>query len=136
MKGIKAFLTVLFIMPLGHALTVLALKLPEAGQVTVAGVCIVGAALIMYATNQIQSPAWTTFTGMLAGVLLWAGLVEIGVKLGAEAIDIEELKAMEFSLAIIIPLLLYFLFNENVRCNLFVSCSKTSFALNFKNLEV
>jgi len=29
MKGVIAFVTVLFIMPLGHAVTVLALKLPH-----------------------------------------------------------------------------------------------------------
>jgi len=33
MTGIKAFFTVLLIMPLGHALTVLALKLPPQGQI-------------------------------------------------------------------------------------------------------
>jgi len=121
MKGALAFLTVLFVMPLGHALTVLALKLPVNGQLTVIGTGIVTALILIYITKYIKSPAWETFIGMIAGVLLWASLVEIGVKMGAEALQIEEKKAMEFSLAIIIPLFIYFLFNENIRCNFFIS---------------
>ncbi|MCK5254961.1 MAG: hypothetical protein KAQ81_02990, partial [Deltaproteobacteria bacterium] len=50
--------------------------------------------------------------------------VEIGVHEGAEAIEIGEQKAMEFSLAILIPLLIYLTFNENIKCNLFVSLRK------------
>ena len=64
------------------------------------------------------------FCGLIAGTLLWAGLVEIWVKLGAKAIGAEEQKVMELTLAIIIPLILYFLFNENTRCNLFISLRK------------
>jgi cbb3-type cytochrome oxidase subunit 3 len=61
---------------------------------------------------------------MLAGVLLWASLVEIGVHEGAEALEITERKAMEFSLAILIPLFIYLVFNENLKCNLFISLRK------------
>jgi len=124
MKGVVAFFTVLFIIPLGHAITVLALKLPLNGQLLIAVACIIAATVIIYVTKYIKSPAWETFTGMIAGVILWAGLVEIGVKIGAQALEIEEKKAMEFSLAIVIPLLLYLLFNEQVRCNLFISLRK------------
>jgi VIT1/CCC1 family predicted Fe2+/Mn2+ transporter len=74
MKGALAFLTVLFVMPLGHALTVLALKLPVNGQLTVIGTGIVTALILIYITKYIKSPAWETFIGMIAGVLLWASL--------------------------------------------------------------
>lgn len=124
MKGVKAFFTVLLVMPLGHALTVIALKFPLNVQLFIAVIGIIAAIIITYITKSIKSPAWETFTGMIAGVLLWACLIEIGVKLGAEAIEIEERKAVEFSLAILIPLLLYLIFNENVRCNLFISLRK------------
>jgi hypothetical protein len=124
MTGIKAFLTVLLVMPLGHALTVLALKLPPAGQYSVVIGGVLAATLIMFGTRYMRSAAWETFAGMIAGVLLWASLVEIGVKLGAEASGIGEKRAMEFSLAIIVPLFLYLLFNPNAQCNFFISLRK------------
>lgn len=124
MTGVKAFFTVLLVMPLGHAVTVLALKLPYSVHMPIAVAGIILATIIIYWTKNIKSPAWETFTGMLAGVLLWACLVEIGVHVGAEAMGIGEKKAMEFSLAILIPLLIYLTFNENIRCNLFVALRK------------
>jgi hypothetical protein len=124
MTGIKAFFTVLLIMPLGHAVTMLAYKLPLPGQISIIIIGTLVAALLIYATKYIASPAWETFVGMISGVLLWASLVEIGVKLGAKAIAVEENKAVEFSLAVIIPFLLYLLFNEQVRCNFFISLRK------------
>jgi hypothetical protein len=124
MIGIKAFITVLLVMPLGHALTVLALKLPQGGEYAVIICGIIAATLILFGMRYIKSPAWETFAGMIAGVLLWASLVEIGVKLGAEASGIGEKRAMEFSLAIIVPLFLYLLFNSNAQCNFFISLRK------------
>jgi len=124
MKGILAFVTVLFVMPLGHAVTVLALQLPHGLHMPVVGASLIAAVVIIYLTKRIASPAWETFVGMLAGVLLWASLVEMGVHEGAQAIGITERKAMEFTLAILIPLFIYLLFNENLKCNLFISLRK------------
>ncbi len=124
MTGVKAFFTVLLIMPLGHALTVLALKAPPQGQIFIACAGILAATILIYLTKYIASPAWETFAGMVSGVILWASLVEIGVKLGAQAIFVEEKKVVELSLAIIIPLLLYLAFNEQIRCNFFISLRK------------
>lgn len=124
MNGVKAFFTVLFVMPLAHAVTVVALKLPLNGQIWIIITGVMAATILIYLTKFIKSPAWETFTGMIAGVLLWASLVEVGVKIGAQALEIGEKKAMEFSLAILVPLLLYLLFNELVRCNLFISLRK------------
>ena len=121
MIGIKAFLTVLLVMPLGHACTVIALKLPQNGQYIVILGCILAAAVLMYITKFLKSAAWGTFAGLIAGTLLWAGLVEIWVKLGARAINASEQKVMELTLAIIIPLVLYLLFNEHIRCTLFIA---------------
>ncbi len=124
MVGLKAFFVVLLVMPLGHACTVIALRLPPQGQIVVTIICVMLAAVVMYISRFIKSSAWDTFCGLIAGTLLWAGLVEIWVKLGAKAIGAEEQKVMELTLAIIIPLILYFLFNENTRCNLFISLRK------------
>lgn len=124
MNGVKAFFTVLLVIPLGHAVTVLALKLPHGMHIPMAATGVIVAVIIIYLTKNIKSPAWETFIAMIAGVLLWASLVEIGVHEGAEAIEITERKAMEFSLAILIPLLIYLIFNENIRCNLFISLRK------------
>jgi hypothetical protein len=124
MRGIKAFFTVLFVMPLGHAVTVVALKGTLGIQIGAAVFAVALACILIYATKYMKSPAWATFVGMIAGVLVWAGVVEIGVKLGAEAIELGEQRAMEFTLAIIIPLVLYLLFSENVRCNFFISLRK------------
>ena len=124
MVGLKAFLVVLLVMPLGHACTVIALRLPPQGQIAVTIICVMLAAVVMYISRFIKSSAWDTFCGLIAGTLLWAGLVEIWVKLGAKAIGAEEQKVMELTIAIIIPLILYFLFNENTRCNLFISLRK------------
>ena len=111
-------------MPLGHAVTVLALKLPHEVHMPLVGTSLIAAIVIMYLTKRIKSPAWETFVGMLAGVLLWASLVEMGVHEGAHALEITERKAMEFTLAILIPLFVYFVFNENLKCNLFISLRK------------
>ncbi len=132
MKGIIAFITVLLVMPLGHAATVLVLKLPHAWHLPMAAIGVLAAVIIIYLTKYIQSAGRETFVGMLAGVLLWAALVEIGVHEGADAINITERKAMEFSLAILIPLLIYFVFNENLKCNLFIAL-RTSLRTAKKN---
>lgn len=124
MKGTIAFITVLFVMPLGHAVTVLALKLPHELHMPIAGAGLIVAVVIIYLTKRIKAPAWETFIGMLAGVLLWACTVEIGVHEGAEALGITERKAMEFTLAILIPLFIYLVFNENLKCNLFIALRK------------
>ena len=124
MKGVAGFITVLFVMPLAHAVTVFALRMPQSTHLYIVVMVLIVAIIMIYLTKYIKAPAWETFTGMLAGVLLWAGLVEIGVKLGAQALGIAERKAMEFSLAILIPLFIYFVFNENLKCNLFISLRK------------
>jgi hypothetical protein len=124
MTGIKAFLAVLLVMPLAHACTIIALKLSHEGQLVVTAVCVIVAAILMYITKYIRSSAWDTFCGLIAGTLLWAGLVEIGVKLGAHVINVPEQKPVELTLAMIIPLVLYLWFNENIRCNFFISLRK------------
>ncbi len=124
MKGLIAFIAVLFIMPLGHAVTILALKPSEHTQLMIAAGGVLFSFIILYLTCFIKSPAWKTFTGMITGVVLWASLVEIGVKAGAKAAGINENIAMELTLAVLIPLIFYLLFNNYIKCNLFISLRK------------
>ena len=78
MKGIAAFLTFLFIIPIGHILTGMAIKFSAAGQITVILIALSIAIAIMYVTKYLSSEAWETFCGLIAGVLLWASLFEMG----------------------------------------------------------
>ena len=77
MKGIVAFLTFLFIIPVGHILTGMAIKFSVPGQLTVILIALSVAIVIMYATKYLSSETGETFFGLLAGVLLWASLFEI-----------------------------------------------------------
>jgi len=119
MKGIAAFIIFLFIIPVGHILTAAALKLPAAGQIAIILCGFAAAVAIMYGTKYLAAEAWETFWGLVAGVLLWACLFEMGFRLGVKTFGMNDVKAVELTLVPIIPLLLYFLFNENIRCPLF-----------------
>jgi hypothetical protein len=79
MKGIAAFLTFLFIIPIGHILTGIAIKFPAAGQITVILISLSIAIAIMYATKYLTSEAWETFCGLIAGVLLWQVFLKWGL---------------------------------------------------------
>jgi hypothetical protein len=120
MKGIAAFLIFLFIIPVGHILTAAALKLSVAGQLAIILGSLAVAVAIMYATKKVASEAWETFWGLVAGVFLWASLFEMGFRLGVKTWGFNDVKAVELTLVPIIPLLLYLLFNENVRCTFFM----------------
>ena len=66
MKGAIAFVAVLFIMPLGHAVTVLALKLPHEFHMPVVVASLIAAIAIIYLTKKIKAPAWETLIGILS----------------------------------------------------------------------
>jgi hypothetical protein len=81
MKGIRAFLTFLFIIPVGHILTAAAIKFPASGQIVVILMSLSITVAILYLTKYLTSEAWETFCGLIAGVLLWASLFEMGFRL-------------------------------------------------------
>jgi len=54
MKGALAFVTVLFIMPLGHAVTVLALRLPHEVHMPVVVTSLIAAVVIIFLTKKIK----------------------------------------------------------------------------------
>lgn len=124
MKGIAAFLTFLFIIPIGHILTGIAIKFSAAGQITVILIALSIAIIIMYATKYIASEAWETFCGLIAGVLLWASLFEMGFRLLVKTFNLDETKSIELTLVLIVPLSLYLFFNENIKCTFFLNLRK------------
>ena len=124
MKGILAFLTFLFIIPVGHILTAAAIKFPASGQMAVILIALAIAIAIMYMTKYLSSEAWETFCGLVAGVLLWASLFEMGFRLFVKTFGIDDTKAVELTLILIVPLVLYLSFNENVRCTFFLQIRK------------
>lgn len=124
MKGITAFFTFLFIIPVGHILTGAAIQYSAAGQVAVILTALVVALVIMYATKYLSSEAWETFWGLLAGVLLWASLFEMGFRLLVKTFSLDETKAIELTGVLIVPLFLYLLFNETITCTLFLHLRK------------
>ena len=124
MKGIVAFLTFLFIIPVGHILTGMAIKFSVPGQLTVILIALSVAIVIMYATKYFSSETWETFFGLLAGVLLWASLFEMGFRLLVQTFGLDETKAIELTLILIVPLFLYLFFNENVKCTFFLNARK------------
>lgn len=121
MKGVGAFLIFLFIIPLGHILTANALRLSVTGQVTVILIALLTAVALMYFTKYVVSEAWETFWGLIAGVLLWASLFEMGFRLWVKTFNLDDIKSVELTLILLVPLLLYLFFNEAVRCTLFVN---------------
>ena len=124
MKGIAAFLTFLFVIPVGHILTGMAIKFSAAGQIAVILIALSIAVIIMYATKYIASEAWETFCGLIAGVLLWASLFEMGFRLLVKTFSLDETKSIELTLVLIVPLFLYLFFNENITCTFFLSIRK------------
>jgi hypothetical protein len=124
MKGITAFLTFLFIIPIGHILTGMAIKFSAAGQITVILIALSIAIIIMYATKYIASEVWETFCGLIAGVLLWASLFEMGFRLLVKTFNLDETKSIELTLVLIVPLSLYLFFNENIKCTFFLNLRK------------
>ena len=124
MKGVAAFLTFLFIIPIGHILTGIAIKFSATGQITVILIALSIAIALMYATKYLSTEAWETFFGLIAGVLLWASLFEMGFRLLVKTFSLDETKSIELTLVLIVPLFLYLFFNENIKCTFFLNLRK------------
>ena len=127
MTGLKAFLLIFLMMPLGHSLMVVMNRmLGEHVGWGAFGLFIIGVALLA-CTRWTRSSAWQSFLGAFAGVLLWTGAVEYGLLYGATALGIAEVNgtAGEYQLmmhtwSFLLLLLLYLVVHESVRCNLFI----------------
>jgi hypothetical protein len=128
MKGLLTFLFILFLQPVGHAYMMVMQKfLPEYRDPAAVVMGIAGLALV-FATRFFRSGAWQSFLGILGGIFIWTGFVEYSFIYAAERFNIGptpngtrgEYRVMEYSWGLLIPLLLYLLLHENVRCNFFI----------------
>ena len=127
MTGLKAFLLIFLMMPLGHALMVVMNRL-LVDQVWwgAFGLFAIGIGLLAV-TRWTRSSAWQSFLGAFAGVLLWTGAVEYGLLYAATVLDIGEVngtageyRLMMHTWSFLLLLLLYLVVHENVRCSLFI----------------
>ncbi len=127
MTGLKAFVIVLLLMPLGHALMVVMNKfLGDALIWGAAAIFLLGFAILLL-TRFTDSSSWQSFLGCFAGVLMWTGVVEYGLYFGAISLDIPKLdgtageyRLMTHTWGFLLLLVIYLLFHEGVRCTLFV----------------
>jgi hypothetical protein len=127
MVGLRAFVLIFLLMPLGHALMIAMNRF--LGDYLSLGVVVVFLAgvVLLFATRLTPSEAWQTFLGILAGILLWTGAVEYGLIFGAQELGVGELhgtngeyRIMKHTWGFALLVCLYLLFHEGVRCTFFV----------------
>ena len=131
--GILAFLIVLFIMPLGHAVMILTqVILGETYQ-------YVGAVLLgllgfgaLLASLKKKSETTRTFLGLFAGICLWTGFVEFSFVFYASHLGIPpviengeivtkpEYLLIPSSVGILLSIMFYFFLNGQTRCGFFL----------------
>ena len=124
MKGIASFILILLIMPLGHALMIVIERYWEPYMApSAAAIALVGVLLVL-ATRWAQQEGWQSLLGALGGVLVWTGAVEYSFVFAARRFGVPdypqaegEYMLMEYSWGLLIPVILYLLFLENVRCS-------------------
>ncbi|MCB0772437.1 MAG: hypothetical protein KJZ58_04430 [Flavobacteriales bacterium] len=132
LPGVFAFLIVLLLMPLGHALMVLNEQLLHINQFIGAAVIgLVGMALLAWGLKVNQKPATATVLGLLAGVLVWTGWVEFSFVWMAHKLQVQPLMengevatkpeylVMLSSLGLLASVTLLYLFGST-RCTFFV----------------
>lgn len=87
--GLLAFLIVLLLMPIGHALMVLNERVLHAGKYPGAfAIGALGAALLIWGIRSEAKPVRSTLAGLLAGVLVWTGWVEFSFVWIAEKLNV------------------------------------------------
>lgn len=130
--GLLAFVIVLLMMPLGHALMILTQEiLGERYQyVGAVEIGLIGAAALFVSVLKTRETA-QTFLGLFAGIFLWTGFVEFSfvfyarhlgiapVMENGEVVTKPEYLIMPSSIGILVCLTLYFLLNPHTRCRFF-----------------
>ncbi len=124
MKGILSFLFVLFIMPLGHALMIVIERYAPAYMTWCAvAITLTGLALVI-ATRWTDREGWQSLLGALGGVLIWTGAVEYSFVFAAQRFHVPDFPQaggaymlLEYSWGLLIPVAVYVIFLESVRCN-------------------
>lgn len=131
--GLSAFLVVLFVMPLGHALMILMEHLLGHGFLFTGAIILGMAGVILVFTGARSSSETTgTWLGFFGGILVWTGWVEFSYVFFAQHLSIDplikngevatkpEYLLMTSSVGLLLATLLYFLFNGRTRCHFFV----------------
>ncbi|MBX7201596.1 MAG: hypothetical protein IT240_01080 [Bacteroidia bacterium] len=139
--GLIAFLIVLLLMPLGHALMVLnEHMLDEQKLIGAFFIGVLGLALLVWGIFSDKKRTLATILGLLGGVLLWTGWIEFSFVWIAEKLNIPHLEengevvtnaeylVMMSSLGLLLAFLLLFLFAQN-NCTFF-NWFKRVFRLN------
>ena len=127
MVGLKAFVLVFLMMPLGHSLMiVMNTWIPDHLAWGATALFVIGL-LILLPTRWTRSTAWQSFLGAFSGVLLWTGAVEYGLLYAATVLGIPEVngtageyRLMMHTWSFLLLMVLYLVMHESVRCNLFI----------------
>jgi len=91
MTGVKAFLFVFFMMPVGHAMMILINKGGASAQV-IAAIALTLAGIILIAwTRRLNSQVSQSAVGVIGGILLWTGAVEYGFLFAKYALAVKDL---------------------------------------------
>lgn len=134
--GILAFLIVLFLMPIGHAMMVLTEKIFNSNKFyTAFGIGLVGVILLIVGIFKNQKKAISTILGLLSGILIWTGWVEFSFVWVAEKLSISpliengeiitkpEYLVMMSSIGMLSCMLLFFILSPS-KCQFFVWIQK------------
>ncbi len=132
MTGVKAFLFVFFMMPVGHAMMILINKGGASAQV-IAAIALTLAGIILIAwTRRLKSEVSQSAVGVIGGILLWTGAVEYGFLFAKYALAVKDLvvdgqtytlgeyRIMEHTWGLALIVMFYLLYHEDVRCNMFL----------------
>lgn len=131
--GILAFIIVLLVMPLGHALMIITESIFGHTHQLIAAFALgaIGAVLCVWGVK-INRETPSTWLGFFAGILMWTGWVEfsfvwIAQKLqvlplveSGEIVTKPEYLVMPSSIGLLGATMLYFFLNSNSYCNFFV----------------
>ncbi|MEN8248245.1 MAG: hypothetical protein ABFS32_04890 [Bacteroidota bacterium] len=130
-NGILAFVIILLLMPIGHALMILIEELLEADKFIGAFIVgLLGLVLLILSLTRFQKKSVATISGLLAGILVWTGWVEFsfvwianklsipGAMENGEVVTKPEYLIMPSSLGLLSTLMIFFLFNKS-RCQFF-----------------
>lgn len=129
--GVLAFIIVLLLIPIGHAMMVLTEHLFHGSKFIAAGALgFIGVGLLIAGVRYNHKPILATLMGFIGGILVWTGWVEFSFVWIAEKLKVQpliidneiatkpEYLVMMSSLGLLASMSLFFLFT-NTRCLLF-----------------
>ncbi|HEY66005.1 MAG TPA: hypothetical protein G4O02_15690 [Caldilineae bacterium] len=124
MKGFLSFFFILLIMPIGHALMIVVERYLEPYMALCAALIALAGVALVFATRWTRQEGWQSLLGALGGALVWTGAVEYSFVFAARRFGVPdfpqaegEYMLMEYSWGLLIPVILYVLFLESVRCS-------------------